>query len=147
MCRDIALLFPVRRWKSRINFCAQIWKILSKPSATQRGIKSLRPPDPLKLKTELEANTARLEKVLLYDSVVSIFVPSPRTFNSSSHSYDFISRPINYTARKMKFSIKVFFSKCDQIRRKLRIWADLVTFTEEILNRKLHFLCINYLCC
>ena len=41
------------------------------------------------------------------------------------------------TAQKVKFSIKNFFSKCDQIRRKL----DLVTLTEEILNRKLHFLC------
>ena len=30
------------------------------------------------------------------------------------------------TAQKMKFSIKDFFSKCDQIRR----FADLVTFTE-----------------
>ena len=28
-----------------------------------------------------------------------------------------------YTAQKMKFSIKDFFSKCDQIRRKLRIWS------------------------
>ena len=36
-------------------------------------------------------------------------------------------------AQKMKFSIKDFFSKCDQIRR--------ITFTEEILNGKLHFLC------
>ena len=46
------------------------------------------------------------------------------------------------TAQKMKFPIKGLFSKCDQIRRKLRIWsADLVTFTEEILNEKLHFLC------
>ena len=33
-------------------------------------------------------------------------------------------------AQKMKFSIKDFFSKCDQI-----------TFTEEILNGKLYFLC------
>ena len=33
----------------------------------------------------------------------------------------------------MKFPIKNFFSKCDQIRRKL-------TFTEEILNGELHFL-------
>ena len=32
----------------------------------------------------------------------------------------------------MKFSIKDFFSKCDPV--------DLVTFTEEILNGKLHFL-------
>ena len=31
------------------------------------------------------------------------------------------------TAQKMKFSIKDFFSKCD------------VTFTEEVLNGKLHF--------
>ena len=37
----------------------------------------------------------------------------------------------------MKFSIKDFFSKCDQIRSLL---ADLVTFTKEILNGKLHLL-------
>ena len=40
------------------------------------------------------------------------------------------------TAQKMKFSFKDFFTKCDQIRRKL----DLVTFTEEILNEKPRFL-------
>ena len=40
-----------------------------------------------------------------------------------------------YTAQKMQFSIKDFFSKCDQIRNP----ADLVIFTEEILNGKLHF--------
>ena len=45
----------------------------------------------------------------------------------------------------MKFSINDFFSKCDQIPQET---ADLVTFTEEILNGKLHFLhsvvVINY---
>ena len=35
----------------------------------------------------------------------------------------------------MKFSIKDFFSKCDQIRSVLK------KFTKEILNGKLHFLC------
>ena len=35
--------------------------------------------------------------------------------------------------------MKDFFSKCDQIRSFLRT-ANLVTFTEEILNRKLRFL-------
>ena len=30
------------------------------------------------------------------------------------------------TAQKMKFSIKGFFSKCDQIRRKLQIWSHLL---------------------
>ena len=28
--------------------------------------------------------------------------------------------------QEMKFSIKYFFSKCDQIRRKLRIWSHLL---------------------
>ena len=40
----------------------------------------------------------------------------------------------------MKFSIVDFFSKCDQIRR---FPVDLVTFTEEILNRKLYFSCTD----
>ena len=30
------------------------------------------------------------------------------------------------TAQKMKFSTKDFFSKCDQIRRNLRIWSHLL---------------------
>ena len=34
--------------------------------------------------------------------------------------------PEVYTAQKMKFSIKDFSSKCDQIRRKLRIWTHLL---------------------
>ena len=38
---------------------------------------------------------------------------------------------LSITAQKMKFSIKDFFSKRSY----------LVTFTEEILNEKLHFLC------
>ena len=43
----------------------------------------------------------------------------------------------------MKLFIKEFFSKCDQNRSFLQIWfpVDLVTFTEEILNGKLYFLC------
>ena len=31
-----------------------------------------------------------------------------------------------YTAQKMKFSIKDFFSKCAQIRKKLRVWSHLL---------------------
>ena len=31
-----------------------------------------------------------------------------------------------HTAQKMKFSIKDFFSKCDQIRSFLRIWSQLL---------------------
>ena len=42
----------------------------------------------------------------------------------------------------MKFSIKDFFSKCDQIRSFLRIGQ----FAEDILNGKLYFLCSSYYC-
>ena len=45
------------------------------------------------------------------------------------------------TTQKMKFSIKNFFSKCDQIWKQET--ADLVAFAEEILNGKLHFACIK----
>ena len=41
------------------------------------------------------------------------------------------------TAQKIKFSIKDFFRKCTVPQ----FTVDLVTFTEEILNGKLHFLC------
>ena len=33
---------------------------------------------------------------------------------------------VAYTAQKMKFFVKDFFSKCDQLRRKLRIWSHLL---------------------
>ena len=33
---------------------------------------------------------------------------------------------LDYTAQKMKFSIKDFLSKCDQIGRKLGIWSHIL---------------------
>ena len=39
---------------------------------------------------------------------------------------DFIVQINNFTAQKMKFSIKNFFSKRDEIRRRLRIWWHLL---------------------
>ena len=44
-----------------------------------------------------------------------------------------------YNEQKMKFFIKDFFSKCDQICSFLQFPADLVSFTENTLNGKLHF--------
>ena len=32
----------------------------------------------------------------------------------------------HHTAQKMRFSNKDFFSKCDQIHRKMRIWSHLL---------------------
>ena len=60
-----------------------------------------------------------------------------RLFYYESDFFSFWWKTISiYTAQKMKFSIKGFFSKCDQTRRK-----HSVTFCEEMLNGKLHFLC------
>ena len=50
---------------------------------------------------------------------------------------DKVSYNLVHIEQKMKFSIKDFSSKCDQIRSS----ADLVTFTEEILNGKLPSVC------
>ena len=47
-----------------------------------------------------------------------------------------------YTAQKMKFFYKDFFSKCDQIRI-----VNLITFTEENLYENLHFLCTAIVIC
>ena len=41
-----------------------------------------------------------------------------------------------YTAQKMKFSMKDFFSKCDRIRTNMRKKS-----TEEIVNGKFNVLC------
>ena len=43
-----------------------------------------------------------------------------------------VSFPLKNTAQKMKSSVGDFFSKCEET-------ADMVIFTEEILNGKLHF--------
>ena len=49
---------------------------------------------------------------------------------ASSATQRCIQNPVKHlifnTAQKMKFSIKDFFSKCDQIRRFLRIWSHLL---------------------
>ena len=41
----------------------------------------------------------------------------------------------------MKFSIKDFLSKCDQVRRKLAIWSHLL---KKSLMENFHFLCSEY---
>ena len=43
---------------------------------------------------------------------------------------------------KKKFSIKDFFSNCDQIRRKLWIWSHLL---KKSFIKKFHFLCNVYI--
>ena len=58
-----------------------------------------------------------------------------------------------YTVQYMKFSIKDISSKCDQIRRKLRIWFNFLkksfmenfTFCAVVLDKKLSEKKIMYL--
>ena len=64
----------------------------------------------------------------------SVFKRRKKTSGMNWVNQHFQQLPLH---KKMKFSIKEFFSTCDQIRRKLRIWS----FTKESLNGTLHFLC------
>ena len=51
---------------------------------------------------------------------------------------------MDFVAQKMKYSIKDFFSKYDQICRKLWIPSHLWKTSGKILKGKLHFLCSIY---
>ena len=50
-----------------------------------------------------------------------------------------VVKPIIFTTQKMKFSIMDLFNKWVNPQ----FYADMFTFTEEILNGKVHFLCID----
>ena len=53
-----------------------------------------------------------------------------------------------YTEQKMKFFIKEFFSKCDQILRELRIWSHLLkeSLMENLIFCAVVILIAKYLC-
>ena len=57
--------------------------------------------------------------------------PNPFRYKVPLYSNAFQYAAVIHCTRKWSFTIKDFFSKCDQVP------ADLVTFTEEILNKKL----------
>ena len=48
------------------------------------------------------------------------------SLNPFMHNIEKWSNIIDSTVLKMRFSMKDFFSKCDQIRRKLWIWSHLM---------------------
>ena len=61
------------------------------------------------------------------------------------HFIELLALFVTVTVQKMKLSIKDFFSKCDQIRRKLRIWSHLLkkSLMENFISWKL-LLCSLY---
>ena len=65
--------------------------------------------------------THSLEKFCFF-----IFLHNMRFLNPLTLEISWVSSLTTFTAQKMKFSIKDFFSKCDQIRSFLRIWSNLL---------------------
>ena len=70
-----------------------------------------------------------------YDCFTSGHLALNKTYKRLRSTYFWNNMFANFTAQKMKFSITDFFSKCDQIGS---FPADLIIFTEEIYNGKLH---------
>ena len=67
----------------------------------------------------LGIHISQLAQTLLYQLFFWLW-KDMLTNGSTEHRKD------SNTAQKMKFSIKGFFSKCDQTHRKLRIWSHLL---------------------
>ena len=63
-----------------------------------------------------------ISQVNLQDFSLQFYQSGPYHKISLANLANFLTN----TARKMKFSNEDFFSKCDQIRRKLRIWSHLL---------------------
>ena len=59
------------------------------------------------------------------DNLLSLKIPLIRMISISCFSQGVVSYVCVYgaTAQKIKFSLNNFFSKCDEIRKKLRIWS------------------------
>ena len=57
---------------------------------------------------------------------VSQFFLKPNKQDGGINKKGLIMKNVQNTVQKMKFSIKDFFSKCDQIRSFLRIWSHLL---------------------
>ena len=70
-------------------------------------------------------NVKHLEPLRQSDGLVETFWDLWR-HSYSQYFFGKSTTKLMFTAQKAKFSIKDFFSKCDRIRRKLRIWSHLL---------------------
>ena len=95
-------------------------------------------------KTNLLLSTNLLSLVLLFSFCRLNIFPWLSVFLPFYSSYEFLfvasSNPISHCTKNEAFH-KGFIQ---QMWLNLQLFADLVTFTGEILNRKLHFLCSEY---
>ena len=77
-----------------------------------------------------------LSKCALCNSKKSRFIKEQETRGLFRNLMGIEIQILSDTAQKMEFSIKDFFSKCDQIRRKLRTWSH---FLEKFLMENFIF--------
>ena len=78
--------------------------------------------------------------------LLQIFLRKVHLFKQIKTVHIFIEFPglsliIHHTAQKMKFSIKDFFSKCDEIPRKMWIWPHLL---KKSLMENLFFCTVSF---
>ena len=111
----------------KLHFCAVQWMFLkAKNTFFHRCSKEY-----LFWKTHFEILNMNQLWVIFFP--IEIFLDDCNPF----HNYQMILK-IDLTAQKMKFSIKDFLSKCDQIRGFQRIWSHLL---KKSLMENFIFLC------
>ena len=66
-----------------------------------------------------------------------------KPFKSDEKCFYFTLKALFVTPQKMKFSIKDFFSKCDQICRKLRIWS--LYWINRLWKTSFYLQCLSWL--
>ena len=69
-------------------------------------------------------NTVKVIPIVAFDHW-SLFMMASASLYFSKEK-ELLIHVVGVTSQKLKFSIEDFFSKCDQIRRKLRIWSHLM---------------------
>ena len=93
------------------------------------------------VKTLISVSTVWLCLLIRFFRVMP-FSPLLRRFSSRLLAPPFpVYDTLNFfvTLHKMRFLVKLYFSKCEQIRRKSAYFS---LFNKEILNRQFRFLCI-----
>ena len=80
-----------------------------------------------KCKPYLKNSIKLIKKIKFAAARLKNFLVTRFSRNKSIFLFFSFGLSINsFTAQKVKFSIKDFFNKCDQIRRRLRIWSHLL---------------------
>ena len=124
----IVLVFPVLLWESKCQLvCKFVFKVYDKDSRTTTENFLLF------LSLTLSRYFCTMKRLFLKCSLVCVRYGGGVHLRQMKLKRKILIRHcikipscLHYTAQKMKFSIKDFVSKCDQIRRKQRLWSHLL---------------------